>query len=101
MGDEWVQLQRGWDYENDYYALPRSERRAKLVEGREYIVRFPDGTTMPCELVGRQRESVDHGHGYTHRTLRINYGARIEFHGLNLWVEVNEVEMLRSEVEHG
>lgn len=94
----WVQLQRGWDYENDYYVLPGTDTRVKLREGRGYTVRFPDGMVMTCELVGRQHEDVDRGHGYTHRTLRVRYGARIEFHGLNLWVEVNEIELLTSEV---
>jgi hypothetical protein len=98
MGDEWVRLQKGWDYENDYYALSGTEQRVKLSEDREYSVRFPDGTVEACLMVGRQYESVDSGHGYTHRTLRINYGARVELHGLNLWVEVTEIELLRSEL---
>lgn len=104
---EWVKLEKGNDWGSTFYALPGVLIRGgthgasdgvKLDPKRRYSVRFSDGHVVECSLrtMTAQGTVGDHGHTYHFTNERI--GAVVEFHGLNLWVEVNEIELLRSEV---
>ena len=103
----WVKLEKGDDWGSVYYALPGERLKGggacvsngvKLRFGDQYSVRFPDGYVGSCYMgtMAQSGSVSDHGHSYAVASKR--FGVFVNFHGIALWVEVNEVELCREEL---
>lgn len=102
----WVKLEKGDDWEAVYYALPGERLKGGCASAsngvnlyrRTYSVRFPDGHIEQCLLKTRSHTERDFGHGYTRDIKTETVWAVVNFHGVELWVEVSEVELCKEEL---
>lgn len=65
-------------------------------EGATELVKLPDGEEIFVLIKAQKLTKIVHDHGNNYPVEQKIYGFIIDVHGLRLWVDIEDVELLRG-----